>query len=90
VFSTLSSYLILYRDYQFEAIEPVRSEVVAKAGFVSNAFWIDAKMSGYDLADSKIDNLLHDRASFHSEKTNQRVATNRSIDFVADNLQMSG
>jgi hypothetical protein len=44
--------LILYRDYQFETIEPVCSEVIAKAGFVSNAFWIDAKMSGDDLADS--------------------------------------
>jgi hypothetical protein len=57
-------HLIFYRDYQFEAIEPVSTEVIAKTGFVSDALRIDAEMSGDDFADPVVDILLHDRISF--------------------------
>jgi hypothetical protein len=56
--------LILYGDYQFEPIEPVRSEVVAKTRLVRDAAGIDAKMSSDDLAYPAVDIRLHDRASF--------------------------
>jgi hypothetical protein len=35
--------LVLYRDYQLEPIEPVRSEVVAKARLVRDAPRFDAE-----------------------------------------------
>jgi hypothetical protein len=60
--------LILNRDYQFEAIQPVRPEIIAKARPVRDALSFDAKMSGYDLADFYIDIILHDRASFLQRK----------------------
>jgi hypothetical protein len=43
-------YLILNRDYQFEPIQPVRPEVIAKARVVSHTLRFDAEMAGYDLA----------------------------------------
>jgi hypothetical protein len=42
--------LIFNRDYQFEAIQPVCPEVIAKARVVSHALSFDAEMAGYDLA----------------------------------------
>jgi hypothetical protein len=56
--------LILYRDYYFEAIKPVGSEIVAEARLVRHAHGIDAEMGGYDLADLDVDVALHGRSSF--------------------------
>jgi hypothetical protein len=67
--------LILNREYQLEAIQPVRPEIIAKARLVRDAPSFDAKMSGYNFADFLIDILWHDRASFYPAKTNQRDAT---------------
>jgi hypothetical protein len=55
--------LILYRDYYFEAIKPVGSEIVAKARLVRHPRRIDAEMGGYDLADLDVDVALHGRSS---------------------------
>jgi hypothetical protein len=66
-------YLIFYGDYYFEAIKPVGSEIVLKAGVVRYARRIDAEMPGYDLADLEVDLALHGRPS----KSNQQVIVAR-------------
>jgi hypothetical protein len=55
--------LILYRDYYFEAIKPVGSEIVAEARLVRHTRRIDTEMSGYDLADLAVYVVLHGRSS---------------------------
>jgi hypothetical protein len=66
--------LIFYRDYYFEAIKPVGSQIVAKARLVRHARRIDAEMPGYDLADLDADVALHGSLlALDVEKTNQRA-----------------
>jgi hypothetical protein len=54
---------IFYRDYYFEAIKPVGSEIVAKAGLVRHAPGVDAEMTCYDFADLDVEVALHGRSS---------------------------
>jgi hypothetical protein len=50
--------LILNRHYQFEAIEPVRPEVITKARLVCDALTFHAKIFGYNAADLESDTAL--------------------------------
>jgi hypothetical protein len=61
--------LILYRDYYFEAIKPVGSEIVAEARLVRHARSIDTEMSGYDLADLAVYVDLHGRSSLRCRES---------------------
>jgi hypothetical protein len=63
--------LILNRDYQFEAIEPVSPEVIAKARFVCDALRFDAEMAGYNFANLERYLVLHRRLPCFSAGTNQ-------------------
>jgi hypothetical protein len=56
--------LILNRDYYFEPIKPVGSQIVAEARLVRHPRGIDAEMGGYDLANLAVDVALHGRPSF--------------------------
>jgi hypothetical protein len=67
-------HLILNRDYYFEPIEPVGSQVVSEPRLVCHPRRINAEMSGDDLADSVVGDVLHGRSSYLGiEKTNQRI-----------------
>jgi hypothetical protein len=57
-----AGYLIFNRNHEFEAIEPIGSEVVAEARFISQTICIDSEMTGNDIANlaGKVVIVIHD------------------------------